>query len=378
MVVTEALAGGIVSSLANICNHLPSDEFEIVLVYSRRRESPSDEQLRVIYGKHVRLVQIQGSREINPANDLKLLLRYWRILRQESPDIVHFHSSKAGFVGRFAARLALISSRSVFYSPRGFSFLRTDTSPGKRRLYWLLEKIAGMAGGHIIAVSASEAHEAQRLVGAGRTILVDNGLDLSALGAIEAPATKPPGATWVIGTVGRLSAQKDPMAFLDLAQAVVAHYPGKARFLWVGGGELAATFETEVARRNLSGVVEATGWVPREEAWKRLQSEVDIYVQTSQWEGMPLTVLEAMAFTKPVVVRDAVGNRDVVAHGVTGYVGKDVREMVDYLSRLMADPGYMAQMGQSGRRRLEEHYTVARVVRELAAVYRAPLGRPHG
>ncbi len=111
-----------------------------------------------------------------------------------------------------------------------------------------------------------------------------------------------------------------------------------------------------------------SGWVTRERALE-LTSQLDIYVQTSRWEGIPIALIEAQVAGIPAVVTDVVGNRDVVLHGVTGFVATNVEDMERYIAQLRDDPVLRARMGEAARKSASERFSMDAIFRQWLSVY---------
>lgn len=352
--VVEAFGGGVFSLMSEIIKFSDTSVFDITIVHSLRRETPPN--YRDFFPAEVKLIYLPMVREISPSSDFKALLALFRIFVKERPDVIHLHSSKAGILGRIAARLA--GRKKLFYSAHGFSFLRTDVSPGKRRLYFVFEAITSLFGKSIVALSTDELKYARKL--SRKTVLIPNGVDLDLIAGINAPDAN--GDNVKIGISGRITAARAPKTFCKIASALSSK---TVKFIWIGDGELRDAVEKTCAE------VEISGWKSRPESI-RLVSDLDIYVQTSLWEGMPVSVLEAMALGKPIVASNIVGNRDLVIHGRNGYLAETEEDFVRYVRVLAEDPGLRKRMGEESRRLAYEKYDIRKIVKQYEALY---LGR---
>ncbi len=358
MHVVESFCGGALTSIIQIVNNLDPDKFQISLVYSLRPETPSDFQAMI--HPWVRLINLAMAREVKPIKDFRSLLQLFRLFVKERPDVVHLHSSKAGVLGRIAARLAGLPK--VFYSPRGFSFLSQEVSQKKRDRYRIYERFAARFGGTVVACSPSELEAARQVT--PKAILINNAIDVDVIDRIiqSNPAARSERDRKITaGTAGRIVPQKAPALFARIAEEVTAARPGQIRFLWIGGGE--------ESRRLSPAAVEVTGWLPREDAVKTVYQQVDIYLHTSLWEGMPLSILEAMTLGKPVVATDCVGNRDVVAHGETGFLASRPDELAKGLLRLVDAPMLRDKMGRAGRARVLSEFSLPLLIRNISQLY---------
>lgn len=149
--IVEAFGGGVFTMLSDLCKGL-DDEFDIVIAYSLRPQTPDD--FKNYFSKNVKFIKIDNfTRSINPIKDLKALIEIRKIVKIEKPEIIHLHSSKAGILGRMGIHKKNIR---MLYNPHGFSFLKLDDSKAKRFIYKLIEKIAAMINHKCTIVGCSE------------------------------------------------------------------------------------------------------------------------------------------------------------------------------------------------------------------------------
>jgi glycosyltransferase involved in cell wall biosynthesis len=350
--IAEAFGGGVLSMLTYLANHAAAAGVDVTVLHSIRPETPSD--FATLFRPDVKLVHVDMVREVNVREDLRSLHALVRNLRDCKPTAIHLHSSKAGVLGRIAARIAAPNA-TVLYSPHGLSFLRCDVSRIKQFAYLSFERIAARIGGTIVACSGSELGEINRKVRPKSAVLVENGVNVAEI----PPRRTRDDRKIVVGMSGRASFQKNHQAFVQLADAL---HGSDVEFLWIGGD--AAEIPDSATRH----AVLCSGWVTRERALT-LTSELDIYVQTSRWEGMPVALIEAQVAGIPAVVTNVVGNRDVVIHGVTGYVASTADEMVEYLTALRDDRQLREQMGEAARKRAIQRFSMSAIFRQWHALY---------
>ena len=268
--ITESFGAGTFMVLSQIVNSLDLREYDISIVYSLRQETPPD--FRDGFDSSVRFIHLSMVRKVNLAMDIKSLFGLWRLLTKEKPDVIHLHSSKAGVLGRIAARFSGV--HRVFYSPHGFSFLRQDINQTTRNLYHFFEKIASRFGGTVIACSESELGVARSIT--NKSILIRNAVDIEAidkcLGSSPASIARQKKRT-TIGISGRITKQRAPALFGKISREISKARAGLVRFIWIGGGEnIAHLSDTSV---------EITGGLTHEDALKKLHREVDVYLHTS-------------------------------------------------------------------------------------------------
>lgn len=354
--ITEALGGGVAHSLSQLAKAQAADGHRVIVVHSMRPDTPVD-LLPVLYPAPIDRMVLPMVTAINPLADMKALWQIRSLLKTENPDVIHLHSSKAGVLGRLAASLTGKRDQ-VFYSPRGFAFLREDVSPGKQKLFLNLERVASKLGGTVIGCSGTEADLALAEVGHARTCLVENSVDLS---AVPVASGSTDGRVRVV-TSGRICYQKAPWRFRDM---VVGCADLPADFVWLGDGDLRADLMLD---GSLPGDMRIAGWLPRAGVYAELAT-ADIFVLPSLWEGMPLALIEAQAAGLPAVVSDVVGNRDVVIHGETGFVCQADAELLQKTRLLIEDADLRRRMGQAAREMAAVRFSVGRMHREMMAVY---------
>jgi glycosyltransferase involved in cell wall biosynthesis len=347
--VSESLATGVLSVLSILTHAQARDGHEVILLGSQLREdTPAGWRDMLPVG--LRFVDVPMRREIDPKADVQGLLGLWRALRLCRPDVVHLHSSKAGALGRVAA---LPLRARVVYQPHGIAYLRSDVSSSSRRAYKCIEGLLALLGGTVVACSEGERAALGSVVASSRSVVVANGIELS--GVLRAD----PGKERVcIGTCGRISPQKGPEFFAEVAAAL----GDDADFVWIGDGE--APGKEALLRAG----VRVTGWCSRAEAQHHIAG-LQIYVQTSAWEGMPISLIEAMAAGLPAVATDVVGNRDLLAGTDAGTLVGTPAEMIGALSSFIQSSERRRITGRRARELVERKYSAAKMVEKFYGVY---------
>lgn len=267
--VTECYAGGVKRAIDTIVELTP--EFDHVLLFSGDEE-PTEAQG---FGRVIPL----GSAASATGNVA-------RAVREIEPSVVHAHSSWAGVFTR-VKRLPV----PVVYEPHCYKFDDTEQFAPLRVAYRLAEKALAPRAERIVVLSPHEDGLAKSLDGSSTTHFLPNVASM-----VPAPGEATGFATDDhVFMIGRLSRQKDPDFFLDLARRVRATRPA-TRFTWVGDGE------TAVRERLLAEGVALTGWVTGDRL-RDILAAPGLYVHTAQYEGFPLSVLDAAAFEHPIVAR---------------------------------------------------------------------------
>ncbi len=305
----------------------------------------------------VRLHEIAPQREPAPADarSLALLLRL-----AGRADVVHAHSAKAGFLGRLAAALRGRREACVF-TPHAWSFWAADGM--RAELYRRAERVAAHWCRAIIVVSAHE-REAGLAAGIGEPAqyrVVPNGVELE---RFAAPSRPQPGRVLFLG---RLSRQKRPDVALRTLALVRARRP-EAELLVAGRGPDRAEIERLAAELGITRGLRLLG--PRDDV-PALLSEASCLLLTSDYEGCPLSVLEAMAAAVPVVATRVGGVPELVEDGRTGRLAEpgDPASLAAALEELLGDPARARALGEEGRRRARECFSRERMVAGIVSVY---------
>lgn len=347
--VVECFAGGVFSFLSNLTNELDKEEY-IVIYGINRDNTPSD--FREKFPPNTKFIPWKSaSRSLNPLTDLKALWELYIILKKiDDIDIIHLHSSKAGFLGRIVSFLLGKSSRTI-YTPHAISFLRLDVSPKKRKIFIWMERFASFFGGKIVACSQSEK-EAIEEQGIKNVTFINNGIKKLQIEKKVNTSDK----TTII-SVGRLSIQKNPKLFNDIALEFIDN--PNIQFIWCGDGEL----KSELTSPN----IKCTGWIERKELENYLVN-ADIYLSTSLWEGLPLSVLEAMSIGLPVVLSDCVGNRDLVEDNGVLYIDKI--EAVKNINELLKNKIWTNKKGHNSKIIVENNFNMRNMAISYLNIYK--------
>lgn len=316
--IVESFGSGVFSFLVDLVNGTYKD-FDITIAYGVREETLDN--FREYFNENIKFIKVENfTRSINPKKDLKALKEIKDIIRNEKPDIVHLHSSKAGILGRLAVNGNKIK---MFYNPHGFSFLKKDDTKFKRMIYWLIEKITVIWNRKctIVGCSNGEYLEAKKLN--KNSVCINNGIDINKLKE-ETKGLIPNKINYKnikICTVGRIGYQKNPEMFNKIAEA----FP-KIGFTWIGEGDL----RNKLTSKNIN----VTGWKERKEVLQILNNN-DIFILTSLWEGLPISLLEAMYMKKICIVSNCIGNRDVIVNGNNGFVANEINDFIKYIQEIL-------------------------------------------
>ncbi len=350
--IVESFAGGVFDFLVDLSNGMSNHEH--IIIYAEREHTPKN--FKDLFPDNTQFILwSNATREINPKKDflaLKELIMYLKDFKDA--DAIHLHSSKAGFLGRIASRV-LGQQNSVLYTPHGVSFLRKDVSLFKHKVFVYLEKFGSWCGGKVIACSKSEANAFQ--IFSIHASYVNNGIKC----INSSKSNKIINNEKIrIGTIGRITYQKNPKMFNKIAEHFSSN--DNIEFVWIGGG---GELEADLRTPNII----KTGWLSRDEVNIEL-SNIDIYLSTSLWEGLPLSVLQSMCAEKPLVLSDCVGNLDLVKKNYNGILFNDLNDGIAALYEMIDHPDKREEMGSHSLEIVQKEFSTKQMLDGYKLLYK--------
>lgn len=308
-------------------------------------------------------------RPINPL-DIGPLLYLAGLCWKERFDLVATHTSKGGFLGRIAARAA--ATPHIVHYAHGFSFNKA-LNPAVHRFYVLLERLAARAGDLTISVNEEQRRMAVKLGvdSPERICTVHNGIDLSPYAATDRETARQrlglDAAVPVVGTVGRLVPQKG-FAHLIRAFPLLAGSLPSVRLVIAGEGPLEAELRREADQTGLADRIDFLGFrrnIPE------ILAAFDVFALPSLWEGLSISLLEALAAGKPIVATDIDGNREAIEPGETGLLvpAADPAALAEALRSVLLDSLLAQTLARNARRCAAIRFSQDRMVEENLAVY---------
>lgn len=288
--------------------------------------------------------------------------------------ILHMHGARAALFGRLALLLTPGRRPRSVYSIHGFAAPHYP-SPRRQMLLGVERGLASLTDRWICVSEAErDALLAAGIVDPCKVQVIRNGIDISRFAAVEVnlPEMKAelglPDDAYVTTTICRLFRPRDFDTLLLAFQEIAREIPS-ARLLIVGDGPLRPEIERQIAHLQLGGQVRLLGM--RRDVPRLLRASNVLLLSSRGWEGLPLTVLEAMASGLPVVASDVGGTREALLDGKTGYLFTpgSVKALVERVLTLARNPQLAAEMGSRGLARVEQHFSLQRMIQETVAVY---------
>ena len=297
-------------------------------------------------------------RSMNPIYDLLGFFELIGLMRRLRPEIVHANSSKAGVLARLAAAATRVPIR--IFTVHGWAFKAYDGLAS--RLYLAADRLMRPLTTMTICVSETErtAGLAMRTCSSDRTTVIANAVELQP--ARPEPVTAPP----LVLSVGRLKAPKD---FATLLRAIAALPSGSCRLRIAGDGPERAALSEEIHRLGLDGIVELLG--DRDDVAELLRAS-HLFVLSSRSEGMPMSVLEAMACGVPVVASAVGGIQELVVDEESGLLVEpgDPKALAGAIARVVDDAEIRRHFAAAGHARAGQLFDPERWRQEHVNLYR--------
>ena len=349
---------------------LASDDFEFVIVNGA--DDNSAPYMR--HGKQVKTYGICMYRALNPVKDLKAVMQAVKIIRKEKPDLVHCHSAKGGVIGRFAA---FLTGTKVAYTAHAFSFLSAESAK-KKKVFLLLEKIAKL-NSYLLACSGSERELGIKVVGFKEkkafawNNAVPDSLPLIAqnpeIAQSELPV--PQAGERYITSIGRPSFQKNPLFMVEVAHGIHLKHPD-IKFYLLGVGFYSPMLDDMKALIHQYGMDDTfylLPWLSHEETLRYVNGSM-LYFMTSLYEGLPISVIEAMSLGKAVVASNVLGNKDCVKDGYNGYLlPLEEKVFVEKMNDLIDNDEKRKQMEKNSRAYFESDFLIDNRIKALESIY---------
>jgi len=313
--------------------------------------------------------------EVAPFKDLHALWQVYRLLHKGKYDLIHTHNSKGGFIGRLAAMLA--GGIPVIHGVHGYAFHKNE--PWLRRtLFFLLEFFARNWSARVICISQPlvDLWVKQRLTSPEKIRKIYSGIDVQEFkqfdkrDVVRQELGLQPDAI-AIGQVSKLWEGKGHIDIIAACPDIVKALPG-AKVFFIGDGPIRNKLENIVLKKGLQDRIIFLG---HRDDVAEVTSALDIAILASYYEGMGRVILEAMAVGLPVVATRVGGIVDLVVDQQTGLLvdPHSPEQLTENIIRLAQDPALRKRMGDAGRRRVDNKFSVDTMIAQIDSVYQEVL-----
>lgn len=351
--IVEAMGGGVFTYLVELAKGM-CDEFDVTIAFGLRQETPTNYE--DYFDKKIKLIRVNNfTRGISLKKDGGAYFELRKIIKSMQPDVIHTHSSKAGAIGRL---MFTKKCGQMFYTPHGYSFLMENISNKKKKIYKAIEKICGRKD--CITVACGQSEWEQSLDVSKKTTFISNGINIEKMDKeLKKKKEKPSNHPFTVYTVGRINYQKNPELFNQIAERMP-----DIRFVWIGDGDM----RNQLTSKNIT----VTGWIHGNGIYD-MAKEGDAFLLTSRWEGLPISVLEAMCMKKVCIVSNVLGNRDVIHNGETGYICDNIDEFIEAINQVKNNNS--TNLIKNARKEIEEHYNSRNLIDRYKELYMENLQR---
>jgi len=317
-------------------------------------------------------------RQISPINDAIVLWQLYRFIRKNHFTIVHTHSSKAGILGRIAAKLA--GTPIIIHTVHGWSF-HDHMAGWLKTIYITLEKFcAGWTDAMIVVTKQDVKKGLDYLIGnRSQYHLIRSAIPLDEFSPenhdkeqVRSELGIPPNAL-VLGNVGRFSPQKNPLDWIRVAGLVARELPD-CYFLLVGDGPLRPDVEKAIQEEKIADRVILTGL--RRDPGK-MMAAMDVFLLTSLWEGLPRVIPQAMSMGLPVVCYRVDGIQEIIETGINGFVFSpgDIAGVAKICIDLFHDKDKRETIGNNGRVFSANEFNINAMIADISALYQHHLAK---
>lgn len=350
------LLSGVQNMMLKILTSLDSGKYEIYVI--SKPGGPLEQKVKELGFNYLPLKYLR--RNFSPL-DLLAFLEILRICLFYKFDIVHTHSSKTGFLGRIAARLAGVPK--IIHTVHGFPF-HSFQPKILQKIYMNLEKFASLFCDKVVFVNNSERRKAiaKKIVSRKKAVTIYNGIEIPYLQKRFGDDNE----KVIIGSVLRFSKQKNIINTIKVA-IEVCRLNRRLQFIFVGDGELYREAKRMVKKAGMEKRILLPGWKTDIENWLL---KFDVFLLYSKWEGLPISILEAMSYGLPIIASDIEGNNELVSEENGFLVSvKKVDKLEQILINLPSKMEELKKMGENSRKKVREKFGISEFIRKYQELY---------
>ena len=348
--------GGVQTYILNVIRNSDKQKYNYAVLCPRSELSRICKE----WGVNVYCVNIKRSPHFL---DIICLIKIIVVIIKYNPDILHVHSAKAGVLGRLAS---FVTRKKVIYTPHAFSYL--GYSGFNRFIFRSIEKLFRSLTDVLLAVSNSEKEHAicELEYNAENVIVIPNSIELR-----HQKNDRHYKLCNTVGMIGRLIFQKNPLMFVNIALEIHAKYP-QMKFFLLGEGYL-DFLKKEVfyliKKNKAEEFIKILKWGKYD--IEQFYNEIEIFILTSRFEGLPFALLEAMERGIPCVATSVDGNKDVIDNGINGFLVEDnsMSDMIEKLSLLIEYKNLRENIGIAGKKRIDEVFNIEKNIKLIENVY---------
>ena len=362
-------AGGVAEYIKDLLGHLDEEKYENILIVSNDYEE--QKEINKICKK---IFYVDMIRKILFKKDIQAILKIRRIIKQEKPDILYLHSSKAGALGRIATFFC--GRVKIIYNAHGWYF-NADISNKKKKFFEWIEKILAFKTNKIIAISKSEYDSAiqKGICKEHKIALIENGIDIKKYNDYSKyresirKKYKIKKNDVVIGIVGRISEQKDPITSIKAACQIIKQ-DNSVYCMFVGTGDLKEEVLKIAKENQIDSNIIITGWV---DEVKKYIATFDIALLPSKWEGFGLAILEYMVCKKPIIATNIGGIANILQPDRAFFIEKEnANDIVRQYKNILNNP-QIPYIVEENYKECINKYSIERVALQTESIFKEVL-----
>jgi glycosyltransferase involved in cell wall biosynthesis len=371
-IITRLDPGGSATNTIETAARLDRRRFDVFLISGLTADIDNIEAL--LKAKNIPYVFFSDlQREIHPWKDIKAFFQLYTFIRRRHFDIVHTHSSKAGILGRWAAKCAGV--KVIIHTPHGHIFYGYFSKALTRIFIWI-ERITALITDRIITLTnrGKKEHIEFKIGHPDQFITIYSGIDMGKIveqsleqRSLLKSRFNIPQKSFIIGSVARLDPIKGTAFLIDAMAKVIKGHP-QAHLLLVGDGSERVKLENQCAALGLQNHVSFVGFQPDPQPFIEI---MDVFVLASLNEGMGRVLLEARMLSKPVIATHVGGISEIVDDGKNGFLvpPKDTDALNRRILQLIEDPILLKSMANETKIKAGERFSLERMVCDIEAVY---------
>ncbi|HEY0222620.1 MAG TPA: glycosyltransferase [Lactovum miscens] len=369
LLISQSGRGGLRKHLCDILTNIDYSNFDVWIAYNDFEvDDKFRSTIKKLDGKVKPILIEEFVREINFKKDFQTYLKISRLIKKIKPDVVHCHSSKAGVIGRVAAKINHVPK--IFYTAHGYAFLSSEFSNKKKKLFVFIERfLSKYATTKNINTSYGEKEAALK-----EKIDIDSKFDViyNGLGVIKYPLKKDirrslriPSDKFLFGTMARMDFPKNPELFFSIANKVVK-IDSNIHFLWIGDGEYKSKIKKYILDNNLSSNVHLMDY---QENTDILVKGFDAFLSTSNGESFGYSVVEAQRAGVPLLLTDVMGHQEMILENVNGRLFSN-ESMLNNISEIFNFIEWVKYMDRSKiTESFAERFSIEKMINQITKEY---------
>src|SRR3989344_4859122 len=376
-VITQAEMGGAQRYLYDLATSFEAQNYDISVAIG---QSQDKSLIYLLRSKNLPVYELKRLvRAISPINDFWAIFELRKLYQKIKPDIIHLNSTKAGIIGSLANHTITKISYKVIYTAHGWVF-NEPMSKIKKWLYWGLEKITSRPKDKIICVSAFDYQTAikYKIAGTKKLITIHNGLDTDTLEFLPKEEAlnklisnfkfQISNSSIIIGTIANFYKTKGLEYLIGSTKILISNSQYPIFLIIIGDGELRPQLEELIKKYDLENNIILAG---RQENASQYLKAFDIYVSSSVKEGLPYSILEAMAAELPIITTAVGGVPEMIKDNDNGLLiePKNYKILAEKIKYLIENKPLAQRLGKQARQDVKENFSKEKMIRETFKQY---------